>query len=53
MVRRLVEDEEVRTGRDDDREGQPPTLPAREHGHGFDCSSQPEKRKRPSRFCAD
>ena len=54
VVRRLVENEEVRAGRDDEarataasvRPQRAPRSPA------FSCISQPEKRKRPSSFCA-
>ena len=53
MVRRLVEHEEVRAARrpstaSASRRRSPPESTAT----GFSCASQPEKRKRPSRFCA-
>src|SRR5207244_2238778 len=35
VVRRLVEDEEVRAGGDDERERQPTALAARQRGHGL------------------
>ena len=53
VVRRLVEDEEVRAGGDDEREREPPALAARElRRPASRASSQPEKRKRPSSACA-
>ena len=52
VVRRLVEDEEVRARRDDDREREPRRSPPESTVTGFSCSSQPEKRNLPRRFCA-
>ena len=53
VVRRLVEHEEVRAGGDEQREREPPPLPSRERRDGAArASPSPEKRKRPSRFCA-
>ena len=47
MVRGLVEDEEVRARRDEDREREPRRSPPDSAVTGFSCASQPEKRKRP------
>jgi hypothetical protein len=48
VVRRLVEEEQVRARGDDEREREAPERAATERS----CISQPENRKRPSRFCA-
>ena len=53
MVRRLVEDEEVRAGRDDQRERRADDARRpRAASTRFSWSSQPEKRKRPRSACA-
>ena len=52
VVRRLVEHEEVRAARDDERERQPAPLAARERGHRLLVCVPPEKRNRPSSVCA-
>ena len=52
VVRRLVEDEEVRARRDDDREREPAPLAAGEHLDRLLVLPQPEKRNLPSSDCA-
>ena len=53
VVGRLVEHEQVGAARDDEREGRAAAARRpRGRSTGFSCSSQPEKRKRPSSFCA-